>query len=210
MTSTRPRRTQEQRRTATRAKLLDATVECLVERGFAATTVAEIQERTGLARGTLLHHFPTKVDLLVAAMSHVATRRAERFVAEVERLPASQDRLDAVVDLAWRDLNSPTFFAALELWVAARTDPELREALVPVERELFRVIHESLRAVVGAQASDRRTATLVEFTIDVLTGISMSTILTGNPGGRDLLIGRWKRALSVLLGEIDAANLIER
>jgi AcrR family transcriptional regulator len=201
--------TQVARRAATRARLLDATLDCLVERGFAATTVAEIQDRAGVARGTLLHHFPTKVELLVAAVSHVAQRRAERFALEVDLITKRADRLSALVDALWRDLNSPAFFAALELWVAARTDPELRDALVPVERELFALIHAGTAAIVGDRSADPRTATLIEFTIDTLTGLSLSTILTGNAGSREALIRRWKRALAVLFGELDAGELIE-
>lgn len=210
MSAAAVRRTQEERRAATRGRLLAAAVDCLLERGYAATTVAEVQERAGLARGTLLHHFPTKAALMVAATDHLATERIDRFRREAERIPAEQDRLHAVVDLAWRDLNSPSFFTALELWVAARTDPELREALLPVESRLFRALHESLAAVLGEEyAADARTATLVEFTIDVVTGLSMTTMLTSNLGHRELLLRRWKRALGVLLGQLAPEQLVE-
>lgn len=210
MTAGRTRRTQRERSETTRAKLMDATVQCLVELGYAATTIAEIQDRAGVARGTLLHHFPAKSDIFVAAMSHLATTRIARFRREAELIPPAQNRFAALVDLAWRDLNSPTFFAALELWVAARTDTELRDALIPVERELFAGVHEPIRQLVGERfATDPRTATLTEFTIDVLTGLSMSTILTSNLGSRELLLRRWKRALAVLYGDLDAAELIE-
>ena len=207
MVSAPPRRTQQQRRASTRAKLLDAAVDCLVERGFVGTTVTDVQDRAGVARGTLLHHFPTKNELLIAAMTHVATRRAERWSTETALVPPGRDRIDALVDIAWRDLNSPAFFAGLELWVAARTDAALRAALVPVEAELFGLIRDSLLALLGERADDRRAATLVQFTVDTLTGLSMSTILTGNDGGRELLLRRWKRAVHVLFGELNADQL---
>jgi AcrR family transcriptional regulator len=203
------RRTQEQRRATTRGKVLDAAVDCLLERGYAATTVAEVQERAGVARGTLLHHFPTRVELMVAAMSHLAARRIARFHQEAQLIPPTDNRLHAVVDLAWRDLNSPTFFTALELWVAARTDDELRAALIPVETELFRNLHEGLLAIIGEEyADDPRAATVVEFTIDMLTGLSMTTMLTSNLGRREALIRRWKRALAVLFGELEPNTLV--
>lgn len=207
--ATGPRRTQQQRRESTRAALLDATVACLVEHGHAGTTVADVLAHAGVARGTLLHHFPTKNDLLAAAVSHVAAQRADRWDAEVAALPARTDRVDAMVDLAWRDLSSPVFAAALELWVAARTDAELRAALVPVEAHLVGRIRESLVAALGpAYADDRRAGTLVQFTIDLLTGLALSTVLTGDTdGGRELVLRRWKRALRVLFGELDAGSL---
>lgn len=208
--SERPRRTQEERRTETRARLLDAAVACLLEVGYASTTVAQVQDRAGLARGTLLHHFPTKADLIVGAVGHLAARRTEQFVREAEQIPASRDRLHALVDLAWSGFSSPTFFAALELWVAARTDPELHRALLPVEARAFGDLHDGLMAVIGPRyAADPRASTLVELTIDVLTGLSMSAMLTGDLGGRQRLLDRWKRALSVLVGELEPAGLVE-
>jgi AcrR family transcriptional regulator len=210
VTGDRVRRSQEERRAGTRARILDAASECLLERGYADTTVAEVQSRAGMARGTLLHHFPTKVDLIVAAMRHLAEQRIESFHREARLVSPTGDRLAALVDVAWRDLNSPTFFAGLELWVAARTDPELRDALIPVESDLFRKLHEGLLAVADPDRADPRSPTLVELTIDLLTGLSMTTLLTSNLGHRELLLRRWKRALAVLVGDLEPDRLVER
>lgn len=204
------RRTQEERRKATRARILDAAVESLLERGYAATTVGEVQARAGVARGTLLHHFPTRIDIMVSAVTHIADQRTAQFDRELAVLPPGAERMSALVDLAWRDLNSPQFFAALELWVAARTDPDLREALAPVERKLFASIHQSVLTVVGPDDVDPRIPTLVEFTIDLLTGLAMSTILTSDLGSRAVLLRRWKTALAVLLGEANPDQLVPR
>lgn len=204
------RRTQEERRTATRTRILDAAVESLLERGYAATTVGEVQDRAGVARGTLLHHFPTRVDIMVGAISHLAERRVAQFEREAAVVPRGSELLNTLVDLAWRDLSSPTFFAALELWVAARTDPELRDALVPVERALFARIHASMLDIVGDGAADPRIPTLVEFTIDLLTGLALSTILTNDLGSREVLLRRWKAALSILVGAADPTALVAR
>ncbi len=204
------RRTQRERREATRSRILEATFESLLEVGYAATTIAEVQARAGVGRGTLLHHFPTRTSLLCASIEHLAAARAERIGRQVQQLPPSTHRLGALVDLAWQDFNSPMFFAALELWVAARTDTELADALIPVERNLFKALHEVALSVVDAKdANDPRLPTLIEFTIDLVTGLSMSAMLTSNLGRRESLLRRWKRALLVLLDELPAAELIE-
>lgn len=219
MVELKPRRTQEERRTATRGRILDAAIESLLERGYAATTVGEVQARAGVARGTLLHHFPTRVDLMVGAVQFVAKQRAAQFEREVALLPDDAGRLPALVDLAWRDFTSPMFFAALELWVAARTEPELRDALIPVERELFANLHRVIlqtadtstaEAPAEASAADPRLPTLVEFTIDLLTGLSMSSILTNNLGSREVLLRRWKSALLILTGQLPPEDLVRR
>ncbi|WP_141013971.1 TetR/AcrR family transcriptional regulator [Nocardioides sambongensis] len=205
----RRRRTQAERSTATRARILTATADCLLERGHQATTISEVQQRTGLARGTIQHHFPTRADLLVAALSHLVDVRIAQFRAESARISPGADRMHAVVDLILRDLTSPIFFAALELWVAARTDADLRRALLPEEARLFAALHSLYRETLGEPyASDERVETLVEFTVDLVTGLTMTTMLTGDDGRRQAVARRWKRALTILIGSAPASDLL--
>ncbi|HWL49839.1 MAG TPA: helix-turn-helix domain-containing protein, partial [Acidimicrobiia bacterium] len=64
-----------------RRRLLEATVECLVELGWAGTTTTVVSERAGVSRGAQLHHFPSKQDLVVAAVEHLSERRRDDMVA---------------------------------------------------------------------------------------------------------------------------------
>src|SRR5512140_1521509 len=80
-------RTQQQRRDETRRALLDAAVESLIEVGFAHTTTLEVQRRAKVSRGALLHHFPSKAELLVAAVDHLAEMRAREMKAFASQLP---------------------------------------------------------------------------------------------------------------------------
>jgi len=202
------RRTQAQRSEATRAKILDATVQCLVERGYAETTTTEVLARADVPRGTLLHHFPTKVDLLVASVQHVTRRRLDALDAELAGwVPGDRDELDAFIDIVWHHFSSPMFWAALELWNAARTDAELRAALMPVETEVFGVLHERARALLG---DGPQVPTVVQMTFEVMTGLVMTSIVSGELGSRELLIRRWKRAAAILLGRRDPDTLVER
>ncbi|GGN33667.1 AcrR family transcriptional regulator [Actinoplanes campanulatus] len=205
------KRTQAQRSADTRAKVLEATVQCLVERGYAETTTAEVLARADVPRGTLLHHFPTKVDLLVGAVHHVTGRRVESLTAELAAIPPEADRLDALIDIIWRHFSSPLFWAALELWNACRTDTELRAALLPVEKEIFTVLHDRARDLLSESSpGDPRVPTVVEFSYEVLTGLALTGIVSGDLGRRELLIRRWKRAAAILLGHRDPSTLVER
>ena len=62
---------QEERTRAMRARLLEATIECLVERGWAGTSTTVVSQRAGVSRGAQLHHFPTKNALVLAAVEHL-------------------------------------------------------------------------------------------------------------------------------------------
>ena len=79
--------TQQQRRDETRRALLDAAVESLIEVGFARTTTLEVQRRADASRGALLHHFPSKTELLVAAVDHLAEMRARELKVLAAQLP---------------------------------------------------------------------------------------------------------------------------
>jgi AcrR family transcriptional regulator len=124
----------QERSLATRAGLLDAAIDCLVERGYAATTTIETARRAGVSRGAQLHHFPTKAELLATAVEHLFDRRRAEFLEAFAAIDPAADRLDAALDLLWSMFQGPAFVAWMELWVAARTDPELAATVVAVER----------------------------------------------------------------------------
>ena len=131
-------RTQEERSSATRAALLDATIDCLIEFGYAGTTTTRVAERAGVSRGAQMHHFQRKAPLVVAALLRLAERRRRELLDRAEReLPENPDP-GAALDIMWSTFSGPLFTAALELWIAARTDPELAEHLLPAEREIGR------------------------------------------------------------------------
>lgn len=140
-TALRPRRTQASRSAATKMQLLDATIECLSELGYARTTTTEIAERAGVSRGAQLHHFPTKAELVITAVDHLFTRRQEEFVAAIAALPEGVDRAGAAIDLLWKMVSGPTFFAWLEIAVAARTDDELRESVGRLTNRFMEVVN---------------------------------------------------------------------
>ena len=129
----RPRRTQQERREATRRKLLDATLETLVELGYARLTTIEVAKRAGLSQGALFTHFDTKAALLGEAVEHLFPRLIQDYRARFDAVPPGGDRVAAAVELLWGMYQRPELQAAIELYVAARTDAELRATLARVE-----------------------------------------------------------------------------
>jgi AcrR family transcriptional regulator len=132
-----PRRTQSERREETRGRLLDATIESLIEVGYAGTTIRRVTELAGVSQGAQSHHFPHRVDLVTSAFERLAEQRIERYRERARELPPDRgERLRALLDLLWEDFSSPVFTVAVKLWVAAAEDEELRRRLVPVEKRI--------------------------------------------------------------------------
>ena len=188
---------QQERSRVTQARLLEATVECLVAYGWSGTTTTVIAERAGVSRGAQLHHYPTKAALVLAAVEHLIRRRGEELQAEAATLPSlpSVQRVDRVVDLLAATFTGPLFAAALELWVAARTDPSLREALVPVEAQFGRDVHRLAVGLLGADESRPGVRQTVQATLDLLRGLGVANLLTDDTVRRDALLAEWKQQL---------------
>lgn len=140
------RRTQAERSAATREALLDATIDCLVDHGYAGATTPTICRRAGVSRGAQVHHFPTKADLVAQALEHLTRRRSDELRGQLLELGPERDLRSALLAL-WSAFDGPLFIAATELWVAARTDPDLGSTLRPIERGIGRIIRELVHAI---------------------------------------------------------------
>jgi AcrR family transcriptional regulator len=126
----------------TRQRLLEATFACLYEVGYPATTTVEVCRRTGISRGSLLHQFPTRADLLACAVEYVFDRRVEAFREALAHLPHGCDREARLIDLLWQEVRGPAHYAWLELVVAARTDAHLRDRVRGVAERFDRLVEQ--------------------------------------------------------------------
>ncbi|MBJ7291316.1 TetR/AcrR family transcriptional regulator [Williamsia sp.] len=147
------RRTQRERRADSRALILDAAVESLVRNGYAGTTTVTIQALAGVSRGRLLHHFPSRDALLVAAAEHLAIERIEEMEQWFTDDRTIDNRIDLAVGSLWRTFRQPYFWAAMELWSAARTNDELRDQLDESEHRLGRAIAVVVATMFGPRHS---------------------------------------------------------
>ncbi len=195
----RPRRSQEERSAETRQRLLDATLACLMDVGYARTTTTLIAGRAGLSRGAQVHHFPKKADLVVSAMAHLATRTAESLRRRAEALPSNGDRLDGLLDLIVESFSEPIFHAALELWVAARTDPELHASVYAFERSAGRGMQRLWREVAGEAASRPDFEALLELTLHLARGMALQGVLRRDDRARRRVFRLWKEMLAGML-----------
>jgi AcrR family transcriptional regulator len=195
------RRTQEERSASTRARLLDATVAALIDSGYAGTTTTEVCARAGLSRGAQLHHVPPRADLVVNAVAHLARRRADEVRRELADAASARDRLARALDAVFASFSGPLFYASLELWVAARSDEELRKCLVRFERGVGRAMAELWRELAPPEAAQStQFEDLLELTFHVARGMALQRILRNDDSERRRLFEVWKRMVAAALG----------
>jgi AcrR family transcriptional regulator len=194
---------QEQRSRAMRQRLLEATIECLVERGWSGTSTTLVSRRAGVSRGAQLHHFPTKTDLVVAAVEHMGARRSEQLFERAATLPRGRRRTRAVLDLLAEHFTSPLFVAALELWVAARTDEQLHRAVAPLEQRIGRDTHRQTVELLGVDESRPGARELVQATLDLVRGLGLANTLSDDSARRRRVLDRWATTLDGALADLE-------
>ncbi|MQA06984.1 MAG: TetR family transcriptional regulator [Pseudonocardiaceae bacterium] len=198
--NTRPHRTQQQRREHTRNLLLDATIDCLVELGYARTSINEICKRAGVSRGAQQHHFTTKAELMAAAVEHLVTKLRAQVLESIPKDASQPERIEATIDLLWEAYSGKLSAAALELWVAARTDQELRAAMLPVDRALGRSTLELYRSAAPDSAPAGQTEKLFWLTVNLTRGLALDAEIGGDEQRRRQLLDEWKRIVSDVYG----------
>ncbi|MGN0065805.1 MAG: TetR/AcrR family transcriptional regulator [Nocardioides sp.] len=191
---------QEERTRAMRARLLEATVQCLVEVGYTGTSTTLVSQRAGVSRGAQLHHFPTKADLVVAAVEHLTEARGAELAAALALIPAGPGRTRAVLQVLGEHFSSDVFSAALELWVAARTDATLLEAVGPLEQRVGRDAHNMTAAALGVDPTQPGTRELVQATLDLVRGLGLANTLGDDSRRRNRILDQWALTLDAQFG----------
>ncbi len=156
-----PRRTQDQRREATIAKLLNATIACLVECGYRDTSISRICERAGVSQGGLFRHFESRTALLVAATDEIGRRHLAQLRELLEWEVLDREQLDAIVRYFRAATRDPVTAAWREVLVAARTNEELRVAVAPAVKGVEEGIMGIAALIAGDENRVRPLGTLL-------------------------------------------------
>jgi AcrR family transcriptional regulator len=160
------RRTQGERSAATVAKLVQATIDVIVDVGYAGATTREICDRAGVSQGGLFRHFPTRRDLIVAALAHLYDLRLVEFQAQLapDLGGESPKQIAEQLRIARSFVRDPVNMVFLETVMASRTEPDLRESLVPLlERADREVLATACRNPVVARMSDTSRRVWLDF-----------------------------------------------
>ena len=193
------REPKQDRSRATRQRLLEATIDCLAERGWSATTVQVVAERAGVSRGATQHHFPTREDLITAALEYMFDARTELLREEATGLPAGEGRTEAVILRLVDAYTGPLFRAALQVWAAAAADPAMRDRVVPLEGRFGRMTHEAAVELLGVDDSDPVVHRLVQATLDMARGFGIADLLTDDSARRARVVRQWAATLDTEL-----------
>jgi len=187
------RRQQKDRTAATRAAVLEATFELLVERGYGGTSTRLAAEKAGVSLGALQHHFRTKAELTVEAMRFASDRLAEEFVSAVPRDGDEIERVPLVLDRLYVVFRGQTFAAVMELHLAARTDESLREPIRQLHEADQKRIRDSAIALMPGVARQPGFDAWLQMSVAAIRGMVVTTM------GVDDVADEWQMLRQQLL-----------
>jgi betaine-aldehyde dehydrogenase len=148
VTATARAETEEPRR----RQLIEATIDTLAEKGFVATTLAEIGSRAGVSPGLIAHYFDDKDGLLEATLRTLASRLARGVSTRLRAARSPRERVQAVIDatLAPEEFEPRTCSVWLAFWGQVIHSTRLRRVQRVYQRRMLSDLRHALRQIVAA------------------------------------------------------------
>lgn len=202
----RTRRTQRERSAEARRRLCEAAIECLARNGYSGTTVQRVAESAGLSRGAMQHHYASKLDLVAAAAEHLLDGALAQTVATAQRLgPGEPGPFRVLVGQLWsRLVGHSRYGASLEIFAAARSDPELRARIEPVLRRLSTTLGEAIGGLFRARRAGDDPELLIGMTFTLLRGLALEAPISRDGAWVERALGCWAAILDERLALRDA------
>jgi AcrR family transcriptional regulator len=186
---------------ATHRRILDAAVASLVEEGSGATTTVAVQQRAGVSRGALLHHFPTHAELLAATVDELVRRNESAARDALATHTDIADPIERATRILADAFAQPAYLAELELWAVARTDAQLRTGLRAAESRARRDLERVVGDLFGPLRERPGYATVVALTTEFVRGLALAGVLRNNRARRNRLLDEWIWAIRILLDQ---------
>lgn len=181
----------QERSRATRDRILRSTIACLAEFGWHRTTTSVVAERTGISRGALQHHFPTREDLFLTAIDYMFDEQNQFGLFGPETVAGKGDDFDFIVEKVLEFYASDTFKAALQIWTVGASEPALKERVRPLEDKFARGIYDQTVKFLDADVSDERTHRFIQTTLDLARGLGLADLLSDDSSRRKRIARFW-------------------
>jgi AcrR family transcriptional regulator len=202
---------QAQKSAMTRDRILDAAINCFIELGYTNVTTAKVASSAGVSRGAMLHHFPSKTELIQVAVEYLHDKLLQDYTQRVAGISTSlkgRDRRRAGLDAYWEHLTGDLFVVYHELCVASRTDPELKSILENSQQLFEQHVRES-NTVQFAEWDDRgdRFLLAMDVTKFLMEGMAAGQLMTNREERVNRLLGYLSDRLEEIFEEDEGSAI---
>lgn len=196
MALTEAERTPQQERSRdTRDLILETTLRTLASVGWNGTTMSLVAARSGVSRGAIQHHFPTKEALMRGVLDYMYESRNIDEFSLAAPVPPGLDTYEYMAEHVLSYYASDHFKAALQMWTAAIGDPNFSSQLKEHGDRLARAVYDRVVIVLNADTSDLRTHRLIQATLDLARGLGLADVLRDDSQRRKSMAKFWAEEL---------------
>ncbi|GAA0712570.1 TetR/AcrR family transcriptional regulator [Halomonas sp. IOP_14] len=190
------RQNQEERSRQTQARVTQATIECILEKGIRATSTVDVARLAGVSRGALVHHYPSKTLLMQAALEDLLSREVESVREMAVKVKAGELNFDSLLKALHEHFKGDLYMVTLEYLTNARTDPDIMKVLIPLAAKFndsLEQIWEQL--VASSKHTSHQNRVALNATLCMMRGMGAQSIWRDDPElYRDMLLF-WKETL---------------
>jgi len=183
--SARPkvRRTNAERSAIAQRKLIDAALKTLYLEGYQATTTDLVARRANVSRGAMLHHYPSRADLIMAVAQHILTSQALERRERLDALGKGPERFFGAADISWEIQKQPATIALLEIMLASRSDRALKKRMAPLVQQMGLLRGEAATRMMNSLGIDDRDSMvdLMRIHLAALRGLAIELLFTRTP-----------------------------
>lgn len=193
---------QEAKSLKAREAICRAAISCLIEQGYAETSINRVVERAAISKGALQHHFPSKEDLIAAVVDTLLARPLARgYPMRSDTGRSDTEIVAAELRATWTDfINTGSYRALLEILVAARTDTGLRCRIEPILHVWNQRIDQQARDFYAAVSDDDADVELLlVMNRSLLRGLVIHDRFVDDPAYNARVVERWIAIVAPLL-----------
>ena len=190
----------EIRSARTRERVLTAAISCIYEVGLQNTSTVDVTKRAGISRGAMLHHYPSKEDLLCAAYESLLTQEAGKLRDAAGGYTNRDLTLEEFIDHLWSRFSVRSFSITLDYIAAARTNAGLMKRVRQARKQYDEALEEIWEQFfAGGNLSERETKTQLKLTISLFRGMSLQLMMHRDRSELDEMVNEWKTHLKAIL-----------
>ena len=177
-----------------RQRIHDAAVDVLAQHGYAGFRTADVAIAAGVSRGALTHHYPTKDELVLAALEHVFRKAAERGRQRADRVHSVDRALKSLLEDSRDFFFSELFLIAVDLAIVGQRDGE-RNARIREMSRAHRLPVEAawVEALIESGVPPREAEDLLWLTVSIVRGLAIRRLLADDPPRFARVLSLWRR-----------------
>ena len=173
---------------ATQQLIINTAIKCLARFGYHETTYIRVSEESGVSRGAMRHHFPSRADIMKATIEQLHQKRLTAFRKAAANLPAKGPRTRANIEALWQHVNHPTFMVFIDLALAARKDPELAAIYRPAQQTFRQECYFAALELFPEWLPQReQLRTAIDLALYMMEGMVLDDLSPDGEGARRLL-----------------------